>query len=161
MLIMKLHLNFVVKNGHLTVAKWLYDLGEVSVLKNQCGINIHACNEIAFSHSYRDGYQTLTKLYGIEEGMGQYRVDIHAYREYPFRHCCRNGHLAVAKWLYSLGGIDIHADDEYAFRWSYTNGHLTVAKWLYSLGGINIHAENEHALGYAKKDTLDWLNTLI
>ena len=101
MLIMNMHLDGLVKNDHITVAKWLYSLGEV---------NIHADNEYAFRWSCKMDRLTVAKwLYSLGEGMdrtdpssparkGQGYVDIHADNEYAFRFSIGN----TLKWLKKL-----------------------------------------------------------
>ena len=132
-------------NGHLTVAKWLYVLGD---------IDIHANNEYAFRFSCMHGHLTVVKwLYSLGD------VDIHADNEEAFRWSCYYGHLPIAQWLYSLGSIDIHRNNEQAFRFSCYNNHLTVAKWLYSIGS-DIHAQNDYVFRYCGKKALSWLLTI-
>ena len=91
------------KYDHLTVAKWLYSVGDV---------DIHVNNEEAFRKSCYYGYLTVAKwLYSIGN------VDIHVNNEEAFMGSCYNDHLSVAKWLYSLG-IDIDAKNKYVFKYS-------------------------------------------
>ena len=143
------------ENGHLSVAQWL-----VQITQQNCGINIHVDNEVAFRWSCANGHLDVAQwLHSLCS------VNIHANKEYAFRLSCKYGYLNVAKWLHSLGrsvakatdqpavcgqgNIDIHIYDEAAFEESCQNGHLDVAQWLYSLGDINIHADNEYAFRWS------------
>ena len=151
------------RHGHLDVAKWLY---------SQDNVDIHVKDEYAFTVACENGHLAVAQWilglgtscsqptcpsgtrYSIGEEKdrtnpssparkGQYRVDIHANDDYAFQLSCENGHLAVAQWLYSLGGVYIHADGECPFEMSCKNGHLALAQWLYSTGEIDIHANHE------------------
>ena len=137
------------KNGHLTVAKWLYSLNE-----GIDRIDLHANNDYAFRYTCENGHLTVAKwLYSIGG------VNIHADDEYAFNWSCANGHLNVAQWLYSIGGVDIHAKRDRAFLWSCITRRIVVAKWLYSLGRINISVDSD-AFRYANREVLEWLNSL-
>jgi hypothetical protein len=107
------------KNGHESIAKWLYGLG---------GVDIHAYNDGAFWLACRYGHLSIAEwLYGLGG------VNIHVEDDYAFRIACYFGHQDIAKWLYGLGGVDIHTYDDYAFRYACRYGHLSITKWLKTL----------------------------
>jgi len=120
-------------NGHLEVAKWLYQIGK----ETRAPINIHINSEEAFRGACANGHLEVAKwLYQIETNSP---INIHINSEYSFTLSCGNGHLEVAKWLYNLGietnsPINIHVKSEFAFKNACRNGHLEVVKWLYNLG---------------------------
>ena len=158
------------ENGHLVVAKWLYSFGN---------LNIHVNNEYAFGLSCENGHLAVAKwLYSLGEKMdrsdpsslaqGQCegiplgRVDIHADDEYAFRWSCINGHLAVAKWLYSLGEEMDRTDPvSLAHEKQDEEIDLTDSRAGKEQCRINIHAYNDSVFKYAKKNILDWLNNLL
>ena len=157
------------ENGHLEVAKWLYQIG----IDTNSPININVNYEAAFRVSCLNGHLEVAKwLYQIGIDANN-PINIHAYDgdEDAFMNSCENGHLEVAKWLYQIGidtnsPITINVNYEAAFRFSCLNGHLEVAKWLYQIGidannPINIHACNYSALQWScvnrKLDVFYWL----
>ena len=99
------------QNNHLTVAQWLYSLGE--------------------------GMDRIDPSSPARKGQGN--IKIRPSCQDAFKMCCQCGRLTVAQWLYSLGDIDIHDQGDYAFQWACQNGHLVVAQWLYSLGNVNLN----------------------
>jgi hypothetical protein len=109
-------------NRHLSIAKWLYSLGDVDIHTDVCyGID-------SFRWACEKGNQDIAKwLYSLGG------VDIHAENDYAFRWTCRYGHESIAKWLYGLGGVDIHARENDAYLVACQNGHKSIVKWLKTL----------------------------
>jgi hypothetical protein len=81
-----------------------------------------------------------------------------------FCSACKSNHEAIAKWLYSLGGVDIHAYGEFAFRNTCLSGYESIAKWIYSLGGVDIHVNNDCVFLWAcvrgHESIVKWLYSL-
>jgi hypothetical protein len=145
-------------NGHLLVAQWLYDLGDVNIsfnvdaafrgachnghtpvvrwLYDHGGIDIHS--GLFFSACMLDHLSMAQCLYEIGG------INIRSNYDHVFRSTCNGGHLSVAQWLHEVEGVNGHASYDGAFRMACGNGHLSVAYWLYDLGEINIHVENDH-----------------
>lgn len=150
-------------NGHLNVAKWLYDLypnnkifyaNNCEPLRVTCingnlefakwiyeNIDVNCCNICLFNEKWMDNY-------GI------------------FRFVCLHGHLDVAKWLYSINKkIYSYEKYEISFRYACLNGHIELAKWLLFINrDINIFINNNQALQWATTnkhfDVVYWLNYL-
>ena len=106
------------KNGHLDVAKWLYEIGN----KYNNPIDIHI-----YYYNYDSDDDDDDDLEG------------EFYEEQAFRYSLYNNHIDVAKWLYQISietnsPINIHAMNDEAFKDSCGNGNLVVAKWLYQIG---------------------------
>lgn len=88
-------------NGHIEVAKWLYELG----------VDIHIENDIFFRSSCSSG-QIEVAIWLYELG-----ANIHIENDEVFIRSCERGQIEIAKWLYELGA-NIHIGNDFAFRWS-------------------------------------------
>jgi len=162
------------KNGHLSVAQWLWQLGKES---SQTPINLHGDNDDIFRDSCGNGQLSVVQwLWQLGDESGQTPIDLHSDYDVAFCWSCNNDHLSVAKWLWQLGEesgqgpIGLHAADDEAFWGSCANGHLAVAQWLWQLGEessqgpINLHAENDSAFHLSCSNghlsVAEWLCTL-
>ena len=75
------------KFGHLEVAKWLIELGELS----HDPVNIHADYEYAFRQSCHNDHLEVAKWL-VELGeLSRDPINIHVEDEYSFRGSCQNG----------------------------------------------------------------------
>jgi hypothetical protein len=73
--------------GHISVAQWLYGLGNV---------NIHARNDIAFQIVCLNGHLSIAQwLYNLSD------IDIHV-NDFVFKMSCYHVYLSVSKSLYNL-----------------------------------------------------------
>ena len=115
--------NFVhaCKNGHIHVAKWLYDLNPSF---------FHECVNHAFRDACIWGYiDVVSWLYEIAV-RNNIPIDIHDVISRP----CIHGYIEVVKWLLdNVKGIDIHAYNFNAFLFACVGGHIHIMKWLYNL----------------------------
>ena len=138
--------NWNCKSGHLTVAQWLYVLGNV---------DIYATNKDAFRLACQNGHLTVAQwLYSLDN------VTIHEDNEYTFKWSCINGHLTVAQWLYSLCNVNIYSAHQDTFKWSCASGHLAVAQWLYSLGNFNCDGAFAWACIHGHLTVAQWLYSI-
>jgi hypothetical protein len=75
-------------NGHLVIARWLFNLG---------GVNTHAVNDDAFRWACGKGYLVVAQwLFSLGD------VDIHARNDAAFQWACASGHLGLGRWLCAL-----------------------------------------------------------
>jgi hypothetical protein len=155
------------KNGHLEVAKWLYQLytdiyGNVNTLAQiypmYTRINISALNW-SFQETCIQGHFEMAKwVYSLKPFV--------IFTNETFRQACSNGHLDVAKWLLQVKpDINISALCEWAFRAACIHGHLHVTKWLLQVKPtINITDENSEAFktccNEQKLELAEWLQQL-
>ena len=105
------------RQGHLTVAKWLYSVGGGEV-------NVNVDKKYAFIWSCHYGHLTVAKwLYSLGG------IDVRADDESAFLWSFIKGHLTVTLWLYSLGQINIHADSKSPFKYT----RQRISNWLNEL----------------------------
>jgi hypothetical protein len=152
---------FLCRFGYLELAQWFC---------NRESIDIHACEDHAFSSACAEGRIAVAKwLYSfgniniskhiaafvrsacysgsLELAQWLYSLTtnyIYYDINYTFQIACEKGNLHIAQWVYSLGGVNIHSGNDMAFQDACVNGHLPVAQWLYSLGGIDVHVNSEN-----------------
>jgi hypothetical protein len=105
------------ENGHLSLAKWLRDLG---------GVDFHLGDSMSFEYACLNGHLSVAQwLYGLGH------VDIHYSDDRPFQAACQNGHLSVAQWVHGLGGVDIYKREAYIFVCCQAN--LSMTQWFIGL----------------------------
>lgn len=69
-------------------------------------------------------------------------VDAHMHDDAAFCLACGEGHLAIAQYLYNVGGVNVHAHQDFAFVKAMTCNHAETGKWLYMLD--NRFSEHVH-----------------
>lgn len=116
------------ENGHLEIAKWLYEIQF---------INIHVMNEFAFRFSCSGGYLNVAQwLYNISkttDKSGAGLINISAENNYAFTHALSNGHLDVVEWLFTFETIKNRFDLGQEFLKSCRNGSELSIKIIYYL----------------------------
>lgn len=125
--------------GNLDVAQWLCGLG---------GVNTRAKNNKAFRDAcYCNQLPVAVWLHGLGAA-GRWHE--HPGCQDLFVAVCGLGYLALAQWLYGIGGVEAHVGGLAAFRAACRNGQLHVAQWLHGLGGVvHVHDDTEAHLFWA------------
>jgi hypothetical protein len=148
------------ENGHLSLAKWLRDLG---------GVDFHLGDSMSFEYACLNGHLSVAQwvhgLGGVDIykreayifvccqanlSMTQWFIGLdkayfHILGSLGFRLACSKGHFSVAQWMLDNGGeVDIHFENDCAFRDACSNGHLTIAQWLQEMG-VDIHINHDVA----------------
>lgn len=148
-------------NGHMDTATWLWSLGD---------INPHHDNDRAFRLACACGHlhvaQWVWELCGSGGGGRGARAEVdgdlrlatsaedpvnhHADLDFAFRFSCLGRHTAVARWVWSLGGVDHHANNDQIFRQSCEMGNFEMAHWMVELGGIRFQ-ENPDYMAHLRR----------
>jgi ankyrin repeat protein len=138
-------------NGHLVIAKWLYEINPY-------------IDDISWKYAFING--CTNGHLNVVEWLRLSNPGIpNCVNDDTFIIACKYGHLNIAKYLYDLNpDINISAENEYAFVIACGNGHLNVAEWLYLIKpDINISASNDRAFrlacGNNQLNVVRWLST--
>lgn len=140
-------------NGHLEMAKWLYNIGQPLDINMVWALQYASeCGHITVVQWLTHITSTIVWLTHITSTTSEtLKCVILSYIGSMFRETCFNGHLDVAQWLYkTYPDINMIRDLDYVFGWSCRNGHLEVAQWLYStISTIDIHTHDDWAFHWA------------
>lgn len=114
--------------GHLTMAKWLYEIYE---------INVNVFNDACFITACKSGnYDLVVWLYEIND-----KIDIYSCSHLALFYACTNGHFEIVKFIFKMGNYlsnyakvnyteENHSD---AFYYTCEKGHFEVVKWMYEI----------------------------
>jgi hypothetical protein len=154
-----LSFRYACTNGHLDIAKKLYNLfiiqninnEWINMIFNECCqfghlyITLWLHNTFNINFEYEDD-ESITPFVNaclnghLEIAQWIYQVDSNILNKDTFCHndafvlSCENGHLKIAQWLLEIKpDIDIHKFNEYAFYRVCQFGHLEIAQWLYNM----------------------------
>jgi len=83
------------ENGHIDMAKLLYQTGTVSIC---------ASNNYSFIKACENGH------FDVVRWLHSLGADIHSNNDEPFCRALLGKHIGIAKWLHRLGNIDISAN---------------------------------------------------
>ena len=160
----------VCKNGHLEIAKWLWNVCSEQEQKAM----LHARDDHAFCLACQNGHLAIAEwLWGICPDEEQSAM-LHAADDYAFRWACENGQLQLAKWLlslctthqerYEMLHLNYNNDEssyeseechDYPFHIACYEGHLEIAKWLWSYcvtpkeRSAMLHSRRDDGFGFA------------
>ena len=117
----------VCENGHLNVAKWLYNLHPYILIDNYTSI---------FNIAYTKGYLHMLKW--VVKKDPEY-IEDKTKLIVPFWESCLNGKLNIAKWIYANSNERVYSLNKRSLYYGYKRnmlldicgeGSLFIIKWL-------------------------------
>ena len=120
----------VCENGHLKVAKWLYNLHPYILIDNYTSI---------FNIAYTKGYLNMLKW--VVKKDPEYLED-KTKLIVPFWESCLNGKLNIAKWIYANSNERVYSLNKRSLYYGYKRnmlldicgeGNLFIIKWLLTI----------------------------
>ena len=140
------------RNGHIDLAKWLYETGNIDVSKNQWS---------AFTTAFNSGHFDITIwLYTIDNNCIENRTiptsniaytfvknGLEKYAHHILKICCINNHnnqLQIAQWIYTniLNGIVDNELVKVIFDIVCERGHINVFQWFFNTLNITTVIKN-------------------
>ena len=136
-------MHIVCKNGHLSVCKWLFEVGaDITKADNDGNTPMFiAC---------KNGHLLVCKwLYDVGAAADITKANICGST--PMSWACYNDHLSVYKWLFEVGAAaDITKANKYDDTPMYLTcrrGHLSVCKWLVLNGALSFLPPVDEVVG--------------